>query len=681
MDALLDELVLQALATARNRGRRRKIAWVGLAGPLLLSLGLGALLVRGRSQRESSRISLAAADFVNETKEEELDGLSGMLITSLEQSKRLSVLTRGRMFDVLKQLGRADTERIDELLGREICKKASVDALVLASIRRFGELYAIDLKVLDPFKNEYLFTANEQGKGKENIPAMIDRLSERTRAGLKEKAEEIRAASVAVAQSTTANLEAYRHYFQGEQLYARNDMDKAATEFRKAVELDPRFALAHFALADALNSVSVQPPVIEEYEIALRLGLPERERCRAEAQLTGSRGKWERAMQLTDECAARFPEQKLILFDAGDFRFHNTDLVGAVPYFEKALSIDPNFGPAVEHLLWAWKGLGRADKALELAEAHAARVDDAEGHVQLASAQLFAGDRALAIETLREAARLFPQSPGPALELAIAYLFSGEPEKAESELRPVFEGRFAESDPQAAILARLELDMYRGRFRRAVTALDDATVHAQKAGGANAVWGGFAFWKAFVLATGPRDLPAAGKIAATALDIPPDQLFVLYYVMEDVDRAAAVLETHPFFSLQFGKLLDALRAQKRGDRADAIARYEKIAQVPEMRGGALNKLAELHLDAGEPQKALTELRKLQTTYLGVGLLFMWYPRSFYRMGQAYEHAGDPAAALKAYRRFLTLWKDADPDLVELQDARARVAALHGAAPK
>jgi tetratricopeptide (TPR) repeat protein len=681
-DLLLDlqAMVIQPLAPARSRGRRRTIAWVGLAGALFLALlGLRELMVGGGPQRESARISVAAADFVNETKEEELNGLSGMLITSLEQSKRLSVLTRGRMFDVLKQLGRADAGRIDELLGREICKQARVDALVLASIRRFGELYAIDLKVLDPVKNEYLFTANEQGKGKESIPAMIDRISERARAGLKEKEEEIRGASVAVAQSTTANLEAYQHYFQGQQLYARNEMDKAVPEFRKAVELDPRFALAHLALGDALGWMSDEPPVIEEYETALRLGLPERERCVAETLLASVRGKWDRYIQLSDECAARFPEQKGILFNAGDWRFHSTDLVGAVPYFEKALSIDPDYGPAVEHLLWAWKGLGRADKALELAKAHAARVHDARVHVQLASAQLFAGDRTLAIATLREAARLFPQSPGPALELANAYLFSGEPEKAESELRPVLEGGFAESDPQAALLARLELEMYRGRFRRSVTALDDAAARARKAGGANAIWAGLAYWKAFVLATGPRDLSAAEKIVAAAPDIPPDQLFVLYSVMEDVDRAAAVQEAHPY--VQFGKLLDALRAQKRGDRADAIARYEKIAQVPEMRAGALNKLAELHLDAGEPQKALTELRKLQTTYLGMNLLFVWYPRSFYRMGQAHERAGDPAAALEAYRRFLTLWKDADPDLAELQDAKARVAALGGVARK
>jgi serine/threonine protein kinase len=133
------------------------------------------------------RIPLAVADFINETNEPELDGLSGMLITALEQSHRLNVVTRSRMFDILEQLGMGNTERIDESTGREICIEADIDMLAIATIRKFGKIYTIDFKMLEVKKNEYLFTTMQKGEGQESIPALIDNLSDKTRKGLKEK--------------------------------------------------------------------------------------------------------------------------------------------------------------------------------------------------------------------------------------------------------------------------------------------------------------------------------------------------------------------------------------------------------------------------------------------------------------------------------------------------------------
>ena len=675
------ELALQLAQVAGGAARappprRARWRWAAAAALVIAALVAAVLLQRGPTIA-AARITVAAADFVNETKEEELNGLSGMLITSLEQSKRLSVLTRGRMFDILKQLGRADAERIDEQLGREICKHASVGALVLASIRRFGDLYAIDLKVLDPIKNEHLFTASEQGKGKESIPAMIDRLSERTRAGLHEKADEIRAASVGVAQSITANLEAYQHYFQGEQWRARGLLTKARDELGKAIQLDPKFGLAHFALGIALSSNRDRPKAVEAFETALRLGLPEQERCVAGAELAGSRGEGDRALELIDGCAARFAQDKSVLYSAALWR--NVNPAGAAPYLERVVAIDPTFQPAVGDLIEVWQELGKADKALELAKDYAARVHDVESRVQLASAQLFVGQRAPAFETLHEAARLFPQSANPAFELARAYLFSGEPEKAEAELKPVIEGRFAEAGPDAASAAGTLLDVYGGRFKSAAATFDAAAARARKAGSSGAL-GWKLFWKGIMLAQGPGDLAAARSVAAEleAIDVAADFPFLLYCVIGDVDRAAAIAATRPAYLFDLQPYCDAQRARKRGALAEAIERFEKLAPILSHGDQSRYLLIELNLAAGEPRKALAAARRLQTTYrTEPAYLFfpMWYPRSFYRLGQVYERLGDARAALQAYERFLALWKDADPDLEELRDAKARALAL------
>ena len=161
------------------------------------------------------RITVAVADFVNDTKDPDLDGLSGQLITSLEQSQKLRVLTRSRMVDVLRQIGMPSVPVVDELLGREMALAAGVRALVVATIRRFDQLYAIDLKVLDPATSEYFFTLKEEREGKAAIPAMLDRLSEKAREKLRETPAEVGASRIAVADATTRSYEAWQHYFAG----------------------------------------------------------------------------------------------------------------------------------------------------------------------------------------------------------------------------------------------------------------------------------------------------------------------------------------------------------------------------------------------------------------------------------------------------------------------------------
>jgi len=108
---------------------------VGVIFILLLSF-LGYFFITNEGET-TERIPIAVVDFVNRTNEPELDGLSGLLITSLEQSRRLSVFSRARMFDVLRQMDRADVTFIDEATGREIAKREKVQALAFATIQKF----------------------------------------------------------------------------------------------------------------------------------------------------------------------------------------------------------------------------------------------------------------------------------------------------------------------------------------------------------------------------------------------------------------------------------------------------------------------------------------------------------------------------------------------------------------
>src|SRR5260370_996367 len=202
---------------AFNRIVRKVRRNKALAAALVaLALVLIAPRIYGLLDRGAPMV-VAVADFDNQTGDDKLDGLSGMLITSLEQSRKLSVLTRSRMFDILRQEGR-DARRIDEPLGREVAEKAGAQALLLATIRKFDDLFVIDLKILDPRTNEYIAAVKEEGRGKASVPPLIDKLSEAARRVLRDSAPPKPPAPVQAV--TTGNLEAYQHYFKGEEAIA-----------------------------------------------------------------------------------------------------------------------------------------------------------------------------------------------------------------------------------------------------------------------------------------------------------------------------------------------------------------------------------------------------------------------------------------------------------------------------
>ena len=136
------------------------------AGLLVLAAGIAGVATwqerRAHDLEDAAgRITVAVADFQNATRDPDLDGLSGLLVTSLEQSRKLRVLTRGRLIELIRQMGLDRGQRIDEELAREVGKKAGVRVLLLASVQKLGETYVAELRAIDPERDAYLFTLQE----------------------------------------------------------------------------------------------------------------------------------------------------------------------------------------------------------------------------------------------------------------------------------------------------------------------------------------------------------------------------------------------------------------------------------------------------------------------------------------------------------------------------------------
>ncbi|HLF19442.1 MAG TPA: protein kinase [Bacteroidota bacterium] len=666
----------------------------GMVAGGLVVLGLSYFLFFRNPSMNAERVPVVVADFVNETKEPELDGLSGMLITALEQSRRLDVLPRSRMFDILKVLGKANTERIDEGLGKEICNQAGINSLLLTSIRKFGKVYTVDLKVVDPKEGKYLFTATETGEGQESVPSLLDKLSQKTREGFKENRTEIQSASKNVADVTTSNMEAYQHFFRGQQLMNEVKFVEAQEEYRKAVALDSTFGLAYYGLAYAINWQSgsqeqARAPI--QKALALVDRIPEKERSLLRAVDAQNNGGFASGIAILKEMEKVYPNDKEMLYNIGDWSFHAGELAVAGQYLEKVLAMDPTMERTLEHLCWTYRDTKQYEKMLDVAKRYAAAASSEEAYSLLARAYVGLERPEEGLKTMLQARNLFPANFQLTGTIADLYTYKGDYPEAESELQSLTQ----ENKPLAMKRfgsTRLALFYpYRGKLQESMRHFDKTIEFCLQlkdtVGAARTI-----VHKAVMMYLQRNDLDHAIRLAERTYgwqpridDNPYWALMAVFHIYRRdiaaaesifVKRWSSIKWVDPFYRmLIYSSNHDCSKAEQYSDTVLNMAfDYWKIFD--------LYPFAQCQFDAGQPDKAVSLLSQLQRTYdNGLGWRSLYYPRSFYMLGKIYEKKGDKKLAVENFEKFLNLWKDADKDLPELIDAKSRLAKLKGIAAK
>jgi tetratricopeptide (TPR) repeat protein len=673
--AVLESLEGIARGLERDRPRRRPWRWAVLAAVLLAIVsGLFVWRTSRAPVAAGERVVVAVADFVNETGEADLDGLSGMLITSLEESRLLTVLTRSRMLDVARQLGRKTDARVDEGLGRAVASNVRARALLLTTIRRFDSVYAIDLQALDPQRNEFLFTVSEQGRGRQSIPSLIDRLSERTRRELHERAADVDTKRVRLAEAVTGDMEAYRHFFQGQQcIEGLSHVQDCAADFRRAVEIDPDFALAHWMLA---YTGEFRGAPIEEQRAAIgeamrrvdRVPWKDGQLIRAwAAHLDGDQTA---ALALYDAVIEAFPQDRQAQYLAGDLLFHEGLAPRAIPYFERALELGhPAMGVIRSHLVDSLALAGRAGDALLRARDWAKSGDLGDARV-LAKAEAWAGKPADAVRTLRAAAA---RSVDPEIRMELAHALLGVAEYREAEqIFAVIAGESSAKPLVAQALGGLAIvRAYTGQQREAWRLLERAREtgkHMSADAYDGAVWHALERDRDAVWREAQRAMSAEGRSKLGG------RYAVLLAYTGDLERAAE-LEHHIAAGTPQAEAYRAILAWRRGDgeEALAIARASPAPPIP-----MVYTAGQIALESGDPTLAVEWLERLRVMTMGDGggLWRAWsYPRSLYLSAVAHEQTGRPERALARLDELLSAWRPADPDAPLLAEARALRAKL------
>jgi tetratricopeptide (TPR) repeat protein len=651
-------------AEARTSARRRRRLAAGIAAGLVATAGLAGLVAyRLSAPAPDPRSLVAVADFANETRDPDLDGLSGLLITSLEQSRSLRVLTRGRMLDLMREMGKGNAGRIDESLARAVGRRAHVRTLLLASIRRLGSTYAAELRAIDPQKDEYLFTFSDGAEDKDQIVPLIGRMSERARLALREPDAQVRGTGVSLAEAVTPSLEAYRHYFLGKDLATRGRLDAAVGEYEQAVQIAPRFAMAKLEIAwvgylSGLRTAGSAREILREASGDAGRA-PDKEATLFRILDAFFAGRFVRSSTDVRALAARYPDDRDVATLAAEVLYLAGDEEGALPFYETALRLAPDSDLVRLQQIELLHAVGKGGEARSIAEAGARQRGTAWARAGVGLSRYFAGDVEGGIAVFRESGndvllRTF---------LAQGLARRGDLAEALAALAPF--------DEQLGDLTRAQVLAYGGRLREGAALLDRA---ARRKDADVAFSRQLTAW--YLGAAG--DLAGARRFADqgeffTALD------GAMLATIADERRLSHLLSEMDPVSTQ-ARLLRALAAFRAGDRTAALSALSALD-----RGGA-SFVSYFHglvaAESGLDDEAVTALRRFEQPVFVASNAYQspWLQaRARYLAARSLHRLGRDEEAWRLVDLQLERWKDADPDLPLLADLKALRSILGGGA--
>jgi tetratricopeptide (TPR) repeat protein len=666
--------LVRARRAGRNVAAIAVVGLVGLAGAAALAWRLtsrtpetvGAPSDPGAG---SARPALVVADVENATGEKDLDGLSRILMLSVEPSRKVQVLSRSRIQGLSRRSGDAPLARIDEETAREAARRASARAVVLPAVHRVGGTYVVELRAEDPATGSTLFIAREGASSKDGVVPALDRLSDRIRREMGEASADLEAARVQLGRLEGRSLEAYDLWLRAVDAQSQyGELGPARKLLLRAVEIDPGFAPAHLSLADHALRTN-RPEEAAPHLAAARQGrdrLPGRERLLVELLLAREDGA--PAGELDRQATAivdRFPTDKLVLLNAAQVRWVTLgDRAGAEALYRRGLALDPGLMCMAGDLVNLLHGEGRTREAVEVARRAVADRPSAPNKMVLALALAADGSLAEAVDWAREAIRVAAGASFYVTAFAGDVLArGGAVDEAEAEYRRVASSAEYEGERQFALWNLVGLLAIQGRVA-------EARQHVGQVPPGSRASPEFV---AFLAGTGRprRHAPAALEAVRAAPPGPFTPAMLAFHgdLAAAAERGRGLDATSPG-----GRYLRALQDAAAGRTDEAVAAFRALASEPPVLGRHqfLYLAGEALLEAGRPAEALEALRP--ATGMAMPLfrpldVAANFPRAVLVRARALEQMGRAGDALAELDRVLSQWARADADLPLLADAR------------
>ncbi len=667
-----------ASGSALRRARRGKL--VLLAGLVVAAVATAWLFHRGADGTE--RVGVAVADVENATGDPEMDGLAGLIATSLDQSPHLAVVPRTRLLDGLGASGDGGepVRRIDASAGREAARRAGARVLLVPSVRAVDGALALEIRALAPETGAPLFTVKERAGGKAEVAPALDRLARATRLALRERDADVRGSDIRLADAVTNSLLAYQHYAASQQCMYRTSFGQDCAEpLEKALAADPTFALAHYQLAvwRAHHGGSRAEQKASTDAASRHIArVPPKERLLIRAWVAHFDGRDEEALAHLAELTRSNPEDEEGIYEAGDLLYHRSEFDLAVPWFARQLQLDPALahGWGLEHLAHSLGALGRQDHLQRLAEGWARGPANSVNLHALATALAWLGD----LPGAATAARRESEAGGglSALEdQAYVAIMGGRYDDVREALGQL--ARPGSPAPGFGYLALAALDAYQGRRASGAQTLEAMAKDLGPAG-----QDAMARSMRIQYLAGDGDSKALRDEVEGLRALDPEAAAVhapLLAWLGDLEGASR-LASHLRPGSPRQRTYEAVLIWQRGEKEEGLRRLREIAQGSpyDVDFGLAPAwlVADLSWRGGADAEAVEAFRRFRRLYIPTTMWRSWaHPRGLVLEAGALARLGRDDEARAALARFRDEWSDADRDEPLLAQASEIAAQL------
>jgi len=697
----------------------KKLLWPTLVILALIVIIAGVFLLRpGREAGipEGERRSIAVISFENDTGDPAYSNLMkvipNLLITNLENTEFFHVTTWERMNDILKQMGEEDREMIDKELGFELCRRDGIELIVLGSFAKAGNMFATDAKVLDVRTKELLTSVNSRGESVESIlKAQIDELSREIAKGVGIAESKIQPLENRTTDITTSSMEAYSYFIQGYEEFLNWHDNNALPYFEKAVEEDPTFAKAWLYLGlthGSLFNVGGRKHAIEKAKLYSEKAT-EKERFLIDAAYAYYiENDREKRIRIIQEMGKKYPKEKMVYSILGGYY---QDFEKKIEMFNKALELDPKYGSVLNQLGYLYAGRGDFDKALEYFEKYAAAMPESANPIDSMAELYFSyGKLDEAIINYKKALEIEPSFFDSYWRIPYVLALKEDYAEATNWANKLFEIAPNPGIKGAAYYAKHFVDFFQGKFEQA---LKDAEGQREMFALTNDELRrnyGSTMLGATYFAMGEyeksqnafKDLLSSDIGDTSSLPLYFEGLSHFYFGLlelkqHNLEEARAELEEMKnllpqitaykrWIEFQFHMLqAELFLAQGSVEKAISYCEKELLGKVPGRGIGPLGTyslhaeirdvLARAYYKNGELDKAINEYKRLVTFDPNSQDRLLTFPVYYYRLAKLYEEKGWEGKAIEHYEKFLDLWKDADPGIAEVEDAKNSLAGL------
>jgi eukaryotic-like serine/threonine-protein kinase len=667
-----------AAATAADSSARIPVRrgigklFYAVSAALLVVLVAGTIYFRShRKQSLTSRDTVVLADFSNSTNDPVFDDtLKTGLSVALNQSPFLNVLSENAVTETLQRMTRASGTRLTPELAQEVCQRTASKAYIAGSIGSLGSEYVLGLKAVNCQNGDILAQEQVTSPSKEKVLDALGNAVSKLRSELGESLATVQRFDIPLEQATTSSLDALKAYSIGQKTDREQGPLAALPFHQRAIQIDPNFAMGYMAVGGEYFSLS-QTGRASEYLVKafeLRDHASEREKLAITAtyylNVTGELGK---AVQAYQEEIENYPRSLGAHLNLGVVFAEQGQYDKSAEMSQNELQLNSNNVAPYDNLADSYIALQRFDDARKtIREAQAKKLDDYQTR-------------------LAEYTLAFLSSDAAAMAAQLQW-FNGKPEE------------------NYGLAFNADTEAYHGRLRNArelTKRAVDAATRADSKENAGVWMENLALYEA---AVGNR--AEASQEAAEGLKLAPNsqgvnsEAALAFAMAGESARAESMAKElnsrYPLDTQMQSLWLPGVRGQL------ALGSVQPQDAVNSLQAASSNELGQLtfvnnlsclydiyvrgeaYLAAGRASASASEFQKI-IDHSGIvwncwtgALARLGFARANVLQARTSQGADADAArvrALSAYKDFLSLWKDADSDILILKEAHAEYAKL------